>query len=137
MLACYVICLIKRAGIATLRQPSCKRHTFPKSSSRLDPKPASFAKFCSSQATRAQLPRCCGGGGVRHTQELTNDKRLRCPAWTLQRHSAAFEHQRLSSCATLTPQQHASNSPGCFASSRTALMSSRCGRFSKLGDACG
>lgn len=83
MLACYVIFLIKRAGIASLRQPSCKRHTFPKSSSRLDLKPASFAKFWSSQATRAQLPRCRGGGGVRQTQELTNDERLRCTSWTL------------------------------------------------------
>jgi hypothetical protein len=80
MLACYVISLIKRAGIATLRQPSCKRHTFPKSSLRLDLKPASFAKFRSRQATRAQPPRCCGGGGVRHTHEVTNNKRLTLPS---------------------------------------------------------
>lgn len=44
MLACYVILRIRRAGIATLRQPSCKRHTFPKSSLHLDPQTGLFCQ---------------------------------------------------------------------------------------------
>ena len=114
-----VACQIGRAGIATGAPAFLQAPQLPQIKLTSRPHAGPVSQVLNGKATRAQRPSRCGGGGVRHTQELTTSERLRCNFLEASRHSASVCDS--DPAPQMTPRRHRKHASNSLASSRTAV----------------